>query len=268
MPTATWGTGQTSAAAGGGGYGTGTYQTTNNSYSSPTAGAFLAVWVFGLTNNAGTLTGGSCVTTVGSGTNPTTAGTFLQHSAGWLSATATGWCPFVTLFYVTSIPTCTNLRFTMDATDSIYQWFIIWTEYTNMDTTNPFGRWGSDTANADTADNESTELDQNTGFGNVAATSHVAGVLIADGSGGAVANGSGWTERYEGPSGGGQTIAQVQDDQDPTDNTIEWGAVTNQVFSWITLAVEFRDAGTVTPPRYRRRPNHGLWVPHTAKRAI
>jgi hypothetical protein len=243
VPTATWFSGQTSAAAGGAGYGTGSYTTTNASYNSPTAGSLLCVWVFGITNAASEITGGSFSSSVGSGTNPT----FNQHTAGWVTGSAVGsiYTPFASMFY-TTLGTCTNLRFICDATDDIYQWFVVWVEYTNFDSGTPFGRWGSDTGNGDTADNESTDLDQNTGGGNVATTSHVVGCLVADGAGGAVDPGSGWVERYEGPSGGGQTMAQLQDDQDPTDNTIEWGTVTPTTFAWCTLAVEVRDSGTTT----------------------
>lgn len=237
MPTATIRTGETSAAAGGAGYGTGTWQT-GTGYDPPT-GSLVTAWVFGITNNANEITGGTLsAVSVATGTTPT----FSQHAAGWVTASSVGttYTPFASMFYVNNIAACTGLRLTWDATDSIYQWFCQIVHYTNYDTSTPFGRWGSDVGNGDTADNESTDLDQNTGGGNVAANSHVFGLIIADASAGAVAPGTGWAERYEGPSGSGQTMAQTQDDQDPTDNTIEWGAMTPTVFGWATLAVEIR----------------------------
>ena len=257
MPTATWQTGQTSAAGGGGGYGTATWQTAAGY--NPGTGALVCCFVFGITNGASEITGGALSSTsVATGTNPT----FSQHAAGWVTASSMGttYTPFASMFYASNIAACTGLRFTFDATDSIYQWFAAIVEYSSgtYDTTNPFGRWGSDVGNGDTADSESTDLDQNTGFGNVAANSHVVGLIVMDASGGAIAPGSGWTERYEGPSGSGQTACQVQDDQDPTDNTIEWGAITPTVYGWATLAVEVRHTAStpasliLPPPRIRR----------------
>jgi hypothetical protein len=262
VPTATWFTGQTSAAGGGAGFGTGAYTTTNNSYPSPTAGALLCVYVFGITNAASEITGGALTSSVGSGTNPT----LVQHTAGWVTGSAVGstYTPFATMYYVNALPTCTNLRFICDATDDIYQWFVIWVEYTSFDSGTPFGRWGSDSGSGDTADNEVTTLDQNTGSA-IGASSHTVGVLVADGSAGNVAPGTGFTERYEGPSGAGQTLAQVQDDQTSVDDTIEWGAITPTLFEWCTLGIEVRhSAAAVTGPAGRRRrvmrPARGLII--------
>jgi len=254
VPTAAWGTGQTSAAAGGGGFGTAAYTTTNNSYASPTAGVLLCVWVSGITNGANEITGGSFSSSVGTGTNPT----FTQHTSGWVTASsaASTFTPFASMFYVNGLPTCTNLRFICDATDSIYQWFVQWVEYTSFDSTTPFGRWGSDIGAGDTGDNEVTDLDQNTGGGNVAANSHIAGLIIADGSAGAVTPGTGFTERYEGPTGSGQTLQQSEDNQAPSANTITWGAITPTLFAWATLGVEVRHTATAAPgpvPPLRRR---------------
>lgn len=252
MPTANWQTGQTSAAGGGGGYGTGSWQTATG-YDPPT-GSLVVCWVCGITNGASEITGGALsATSVATGTTPTMS----QHAAGWVTASSVGttYTPFASMFYSNNIAACTGLRLTFDATDSIYQWFAIFCHYTQQDTATPFGRWGSDVGNGDTADSESTQLDQNTGSA-LGANSHVAGLIIMDAAAGAVAPGTGWTERYEGPSGSGQTAMQVQDDQTSVDDTIEWGAITPTVFGWATLAVEIRHAAAggivALPPRPRR----------------
>lgn len=246
MPTATYPLGAgvhfTSGANDGVGFGTAAYTTTNGAYN-PTANRLLIVIVGGLTNNAGTLTGPSFSSTVGSGSNPT----WTQHPAGWLSATASGWCPFVTAFAAEIGGTApTNLRFVCDATDSIYQWFVLPIEVEDYDPDDWWGPWGSDTANADTADNEVTTLDENTSPG-IGEDDIVIAALSADGNAGnTVAPGTGWTERMESAAGGGATIFQVQDDQTSPDNTAEWGAIGNTVFSWITFAFAVRhepDAG-------------------------
>jgi hypothetical protein len=240
MPTASWQTGQTSAAAGGAGFGTGAYTTTNSSYS-PTASRRVVVLVGGLTNNASDFTPGATpvTTSVGSGSNPT----LNQHPAGWLTQTGTGWRPFCTAYYFdTDGSPPTNLRFICDATDSIYQWFVQTVEYTGHDTTNFWGRWGSDLGTSE-PDSQSTDLDQNTGL-SIGANSHIVKILSMDCSAGAIAPGTGYTERYEGPSGSGQTGYHVSDDQTSVASPSVGGTVTPTIASggWVTFAFEVRDA--------------------------
>lgn len=236
MPTASWQTGQTSAAAGGSGFGTAAYTTTNASYD-PTASRRVVVLVGGLTNNAGSLTGPTVVVTVGTGS----AITLTQHPSGWITGTGSGWEVFCTAYYFDSTASpATNVRFVCDATDSIYQWFVQTVEYTGHDTTDFWGRWGSDLGTGDTADSQSTALDQNTALP-IGANSHIIKITSLDAVAGAIAPGTGYQERYEGPSGAGQTGYHVQDDQTSVASPSDGGAITPAVVSWGTLAVEVRD---------------------------
>lgn len=241
MPTASWQTGQTSAAAGGSGFGTGPYTTTNASYN-PTASRRVVVLVGGLTNNAADFTPGATPVTVTVGAG--SAITLTQHPGGWITQTGAGWRPFCTAYYFDSTGSpATNVRFVCDATDDVYQWFVQTVEYTGHSTSDFWGRWGSDLGTAGSEDNQSTALDQNTGLA-IGTNSHIVKILAADGDAGAIAPGTNYTERYEGPAGSGQTIYHVSDRQTGAASPAVGGAVTPTVASggWATFAFEVRDA--------------------------
>ncbi len=254
MPTATWQTGQTSAAAGGAGFGTGAYTTTNSSYNS-TNGTRVVVLVGGLTNNASDVTPGATPVTVTVGAG--SAITLTQHPAGWLTQTGAGWRPFCTAYYFDSTGQ-TNVRFVCDMTDDIYQYFVQTVEYTGHSTANFFGRWGSDLGTDADVDSESTDLDQNTGLA-IGTNSHIIKVVSADGNAGALTAGTNYTERYEGPSGSGQTLYHVSDRQSGAVSPAVGAAWTPTVTSggYVTFAFEIRDSAddaVTTNQGYFRRP--------------
>lgn len=238
MPTLTELAETVSGDGGGGGYGTAAFTQAVTTVS----GELLVVAVMGLTNGGGVVSG------------LTISGGSLTYTSRLAVARADSYGTFVS-WYTAPVTTGASFSISVDATPSIYQWGIWSGSYANYDTDGtPTGVTGS--ANASGSANAVTV----TLSGSPAAASHVISAMVQDCSGGAVTEGTGWTQRFENTTG---IVFHVMDDQTSPDSTVEYTDISagGTVFSYAIASIEINDGGAVVVRSSRQRRRHGLWVP-------